>query len=135
MEMLVPKSEITEIGSVYDHRGRVVKMAKVYHSDSARECILHKVTSLGPQKKVAAPGSTIYQVRHPNLVEYLGQTENHEGLFIVIEREGGKSLSYKLEEASENRGFYSESDIEYWLKEIACGLQYLHSVGIIDSAG
>lgn len=65
---------------------------------------------------------------HPNIVELLNSTENHEFSFIVLEYLAGKKLSAFIHEREE---LASESEVRGIFKDIVKGVSHMHTKNLV----
>uniref|UniRef100_A0A0G4IBB3 Protein kinase domain-containing protein n=1 Tax=Chromera velia CCMP2878 TaxID=1169474 RepID=A0A0G4IBB3_9ALVE len=65
-------------------------------------------------------------IRHPNIVRYLGHNRQNERLYIYLEYINGGSLKDILQ----NDGAWAESLAARYTREVLLGLEYLHLKGI-----
>merc|ERR1712166_1273740 len=72
-------------------------------------------------------GALLAAFDHPNIVRYLGAQQEQHKLFILMEYMPGGSLETLLKRF----GAFTERMTRRYLRQILCGLSYLHSVGVV----
>src|SRR5688500_17252514 len=70
----------------------------------------------------------VYQkLEHKNIVSYLGAKQEDDEIYIYMEYMPGGSISSMLKQY----GLFEESVIRKFTKQVALGLDYLHTKGVI----
>lgn len=70
----------------------------------------------------------VYQkLEHKNIVSYLGAKQEDDEIYIYMEYMPGGSISSMLKQY----GSFEESVIKKFTKQVALGLDYLHTKGVI----
>ena len=84
---------------------------------------LHERNSHGPMFE---PDASLLDLRHPNIVSYLGFVETDTYYGIAAERLLGKSLREELDLQIAAKTHLPEDIIISWLKQLVEGLHFLH---------
>ncbi|KAJ7546338.1 hypothetical protein O6H91_08G036100 [Diphasiastrum complanatum] len=106
-------------GNVYkgfSDSGTFCAMKEVLVSDDPRS--KESVKQLGQEIQMLS------QLRHPNIVQYLGSEIFEDRLYIYLEYVSGGSIHKLLQEY----GQFKEPVIRSYTRQILCGLAYLHSM-------
>ncbi|KAJ7954923.1 Mitogen-activated protein kinase kinase kinase [Quillaja saponaria] len=88
---------------------------------SAKEKIQDNIRELEEEVKL------LKNLKHPNIVRYLGTAREEDSLNILLEFVPGGSISSLLG----NLGSFPESVIKMYTKQLLLGLEYLHKNGIM----
>ena len=70
-------------------------------------------------------------LNHPNIIRHLDDYRNKDHLCIVMEYAGAGDLEVRIKSVKLSCSQFSERQISSWLKQLLCGLSFLHSRCII----
>ena len=128
----LPQLTVAELREFQDSRGQRLKVGTTKdQGDREHYCLVQMITSktssdASPRKHPLKNIQYLGQLRHPNIVSYLGFVETDTYYGIVTERVFGKSLREELEEQMAAKKHLPEDIIISWLKQLVEGLHFLH---------
>ncbi|PVU92651.1 hypothetical protein BB561_003700 [Smittium simulii] len=112
-------------------KGAYGKVRVVEHRKTNKRLALKYINKLGCIKMNAVDyilreRDLLEQIEHPYVCNLRFSFQNSSTMFMVLDLMLGGDLRFHIE-----RRRFDEIVIRHWISEIACGLIYLHSIGVI----